>query len=270
MRSNIIQCLFINELYVTDSTPFLSNKQVRFYQKNAAGFLSKAQVVFAGTSAQKDKLIEQFPVHESKIRIIQPGISSIYQPSGLMVRENIKELYAEGKEYFLFNGEVHLRSNLINLLKAFSFFKKRQKSNMLLLIVSRHGTATAQFKESLKTYKYRDEVKLYQDLPATEIAKVISAAYAFVYPATNECFPVPPTRAIECEVPLVMDTSLRGITGEAALYMDAEDSKDIADKMMLLFKDELLRSELIKTAGQMALQYRSAGAEKNLWNYITA
>ena len=62
-------------------------------------------------------------------------------------KELIKEKYADGKAYFLFSGDINQRSNLINLLKAFSFFKKRQKSNMLLLIA---GNADEAFKKELK------------------------------------------------------------------------------------------------------------------------
>ena len=37
-------------------------------------------------------------------------------------RELIKEKYAEGREYFVCIGSAGLNSNLVNLLKAFSFF----------------------------------------------------------------------------------------------------------------------------------------------------
>ena len=68
-----------------------------------------------------------------KLHVINPGIDEIFKPLDWEEKEIIREKYAEGKAYFLFSGDINRRSNLINLLKAFSFFKKRQKSNMMLL-----------------------------------------------------------------------------------------------------------------------------------------
>jgi glycosyltransferase involved in cell wall biosynthesis len=42
-----------------------------------------------------------------------------------------------GNEYFIYSGEIGTHKNLLNLLKAFSAFKKRQKSNMQLLIAGK-------------------------------------------------------------------------------------------------------------------------------------
>ena len=60
-----------------------------------------------------------------------------FRPFTWTEKESWKDSFTEGREYFLYVGSVHPRKNLINLLKAFSGFKKRQKTNMQLVIAGR-------------------------------------------------------------------------------------------------------------------------------------
>ena len=69
--------------------------------------------------------------------------------------------------------------------------------------------------------------------------------------------------AMRCDVPVITsaDSSMQEIAGDAALYADANDHTDIADKMMLLYKDENLRNQLIEKGRQVA-QAISAGIKQ--------
>jgi glycosyltransferase involved in cell wall biosynthesis len=91
-------------------------------------------------------------------------------------------------------------------------------------------------------------VKVLNNLSKDEIKKITAAAYAMVYVPVYETSSVSPLEAMKCEVPVI--TSSTGAMPEfcdkAALFTDPENFKDIADKMMLIFKDEKLRREIIE------------------------
>jgi glycosyltransferase involved in cell wall biosynthesis len=70
----------------------------------------------------------------------------------------VKQQLTEGKEYFLYVGAIHPRKNLINLLKGFSWFKKRYQSNMKLVLVGRMAWKNEMFLKQLESYKYRNDV----------------------------------------------------------------------------------------------------------------
>lgn len=272
LRTKTRQCLFINDLYFLNEHPFSNKKQVGYIKKNGLSFLNKAAAVMVGSAEQKKQIIERYNISEAKIEVLQFRVSDLYQPLNFNEKTTIKEAWAGGKEYFLFTGEIHPRNNLMNLLKAFSFFKKRQKSNMQLLIATGAVEANDPFIESLKTYKYRNEIKLLFDLSESEKSSLIAAAYTLVYPAFDEVFPVAPLQAIQCEVPLIVNdtATLKEICGDAALYMDAENFQSIADKMMKLFKDENKRSELVNQAAIIASGHRNNQPGQLLWQSIKA
>ena len=63
------------------------------------------------------------------------------------------------KKIILFIQEQFNNGNdLLNLLKAFSVFKKRQKSNWKLVLTGNLRQYDKKFLEDLRTYKYRDDV----------------------------------------------------------------------------------------------------------------
>lgn len=138
---------------------------------------------------------------------------------------------------------------------------------MLLLIACK---TDEQFKQDLKTFKFRNEVKLLENLSNEEVAKVAAAAYAMVHPASYDAFATVPLGAVQCKVPVLCSNTavMTEFLGNAALYFNHEDFKDIAEKMMLVFKDEDMAKRLVK-AGE--IQCRGYDWEKTaglLWQSI--
>ena len=80
-------------------------------------------------------------------------------------------------------------------------------------------------------------------VPEEELVKITGSAYGLVYPSLLEGFGVPVLEAMRCDVPVITsaNSAMQEIAKEAALYAMPEDHADIADKMMLLYKDENLR-----------------------------
>ena len=96
-------------------------------KKNMLGWLNKAATVITFSQTNKNNICKSFKISEDKITVIYTGPSNNFTALEISESESIKEIYTEGKEYFLFSGEINTSSNLINLLKAFSFFKKGRK-----------------------------------------------------------------------------------------------------------------------------------------------
>lgn len=252
-------------LLVPDISLFLS-----LSKKNSLPFLEKATAVISFSQTHKNEIIKKFFLKEEKITVIYTGPSPDFINAETKESEIIKEKYAEGKEYFLFNGQINKSNNLINLLKAFSFFKRRQKSNMQLLICTKNILPANAFVESLQTYKYRNEVKLLVGLPQTEIVKITASAYSFVFPSSENNTYLQLLQAMQCNVPAIVSNSLlmNEVCGDAVLYTEPSVFENIADKMMLLFKDENKRNQLILNGKNQSAQYSAALTSELLWQNI--
>ena len=270
LRTKIPQCLILQDLAFLYAPQFISKGERRFFKRNTPKYLAKANRLVTVSRFSKTSITDTYKFAAEKTDVVHAGINKVFGPIDEAEKVTIKEKYAEGKEYFLYSGTIASQKNLINLLKAFSFFKKRQKSNMLLLIAVDMNADHDEFINGLKTFKFRHEVKSVGPLPASDLALVFASAYAFVYPSGLEDPVLPALEAMQCGVPVITGNS--GVTaelcGDAALYADPGDYSEMADKMMLLFKDESRKKELIEKAIKQAVGFNPENAANQLWQSI--
>lgn len=267
LRTKTPQCLLIPDTSFLQSPSYFTRSNARYYKKNTPAFLTKAISVAVSSEFSSSLLIDQYKEEEAKIEVITSYTDDIFTPIDQDEKENIKETYAGGKEYFLSPAINNPRSNLLNLLKAFSFFKKRQKSNMLLLITGDPGEV---FMNELRNYKFRDEVKLIQNPGNEETTRIMAAAYALVYPVMYADDAQVPLQAMQCRVPVITSNTgaLPEICEGAALYVDPADFKDIAQKMMLVFKDEDLAKEMVRAGVERTGLFKKTNSHEQLWSLI--
>lgn len=272
LRTKLPQWIVVSDLAFTDFPSVYPKNYNRFLQANAGKFLNKASNILAASAYLKEQIIQRYSIADKKITVFYPATDEKYQPINWELREQVKATYAAGKEYFLFSGIIHAQSNLINLLKAFSLFKKWQKSNMQLILAINTTTDATTFIKSLQTYKHKADVILLKDITEDELRGITGAAYAFVSPALfNDNIPIL-LNALQCGVPVIASNTLpiTEIFGEALLYADCNNVKELADKMMLLFKDEDMRRVNINNGLQQVKQYNGDSSANLLWKNILA
>lgn len=270
LRTKVPQCLIITGLFFLNEADFYTKKKYHFFNALTGTFLQRSSAIIAGSDYLKNKMEELYEIDEKKIEVIYPSPVNRYQPIDWHERERVKTTHADGKEYFLYTGEIRLRNNLILLLKAFSLFKIRQKSNMQMILAVTDTSENSIFFNDLKTYKYRDDVKVIVELTGEKMIKLTGAAYAFVYPFADEFFPTAALLALECEVPVIMGSCniAREILDDAALFINPGSPEDIANKMMLLFKDETKRNELIDKGKIRAQHFGREKADDLLRRFV--
>lgn len=248
LKADIPQLIFqpdVRFLYQHEAfkdNPHFSNKKVEI-------FLNKAQNIIVRNEKEKTILAQKFPSTENKIQVILPGTNNNKLIFSFEEREVLKERIAEGNEYFIYSGIISPQKNLVNLLKAFSAFKKRQRSGMQLIITGIPGKDFTSFSDSLKTYKYKEQIKILPDLNREEKEEIFAAAYSLIIPSGFDTSYENILFAMQNSIPvLAAENSMANeICGEAGIYFNSTDIKDIAEKMMFIFKDEDKRKELIES-----------------------
>ena len=270
LRSRIPQVMVMHDLAFLHYPKHLVKSHLHFYRYFTGKFLKKAKKICVVSEFTKKDILENYSPDPAKISVVYSGISSDFKPIGEEEKLKILEEFSDEKEFFLATGAIHPRKNLLNLLKAFSIFKRRQKSGMKLVIAGRFAWKTDDLKEKLKTYKYRDDVVLTGYLTREVLSRLTASAYALVYPSLFEGFGLPPLEAMRSGVPaLVSDIpALREISGPAALSFDPKDPEDMAAKMMMIYKDEVLRSELVAKGIEHCGQYTWDKTAELVWQSL--
>lgn len=246
--TRVPQLLFSTNLSFLYHPPSLKKSQIAFNKKYVPRFLKKSSSVVTTSEFVRKLCIEKYKIPPDKIQVAYSAADENYLPVSYLERELVKEKYANGNEYFVSFGQFHPGSILINLLKAFSAFKKRQKSGMRLLIASDSKILDKEFVLALKTFKFRDDLRVLEDLASDEHSKIVASAWGAVHIPLVDNFGSSLFNVMKCGVPIVTSSTgfIPEIAGDAALLANPLNFKEIAVQMMLLFKDEKLRIDLIE------------------------
>ena len=237
---------------------------MRYYSKRYA---RHAQQLVTVSNFSKQDIVDRYHIDPAKISVACNGAHSAYQPLSWEQREQVKKEYAQGEEYFIFAGALHPRKNVVALLKAFVLFKKRNRTNMKLVVVGRLAWNYEEVEQMRDAMPFKEDVIWVGYSDVNQLCSIIGAAYAMVYPSLFEGFGIPILESYYCDVPAIVSTtsSMPEVGGDAALYVDPMDDQSIADAMTRMYKDELLRKQLIEKAKVHRTQFTWDKAADVLW-----
>lgn len=224
--------------------PELSNTKIVNNQKKKLSWVKKeTDVVIADSYATRQDIIDILRIDIKKIRVVYPGVSSIFQPQKEEKVFKIRKKYGLSKDYLLTIGTHEPRKNFQKTLKAFQKFRSHflvssKKNEIELVLAGRKGWGGKLVIP--ENVRYLGFIKK-EDLPS-----LYSGAIMFVYPSLYEGFGLPVVEAMACGCPVIssLSGSLSEIIEGCALIVDPENEKEIAISMSKLFIDRKLRDEL--------------------------
>ncbi len=263
----IPQVIFIHHLKFILHPELISKTLQFFYKRNLKKGITKVKNIIVRSHFLKVKLNQLKKLNENVITLITGAPRKIFKPVEQQVSNDIRDRYTSGTGYFIYVGEIYPQYNLLNLLKAFSVFKKRQKSSMKLVLAGLVDEKSKAFLEILKKYKYREDIVIINQPDDTELALILASAYAYINPCINEGFSLTLIEAMACQIP-VITIPFSEMEAESVLAIDPENVNDIADKMMLIYKDENLRSDLIKKGNEETKKFDWDKAAQLVWESI--
>jgi len=268
LSTKVPTCLVIHDL-AFEHYPEHFVLSHRLYWRHYSPLFAKAAKRIATVSTfSKEDISHKYGIAPDKIDVVYNGAHDEYRPLSITEKESVKQKYADGCEYFVFAGALHPRKNIVNLLKAFIIFKKRQHTNMKLVIAGRLAWKYEEVEEMKATMPFKEDVKWVGYMNVDELSQLIGGAYTLVYASLFEGFGIPILEALQCDVPAIVSntSSMPEVAGDAALLVDPSSPEDIADKMHQLYKDEALRSKLIQNARVQVKKFDWNISAAKLWD----
>lgn len=263
IKNEIPQVMVAPDWYfLTDPSRFSKSVLKECLHKNS-GFISHNKKVIVTSDFDKEAISKYASTSTPQLQVVPFGLPKSLPEVSFERKQELKEVYCDGNEFFLYHGPIGTHYNLINLLKSFSGFKKRLRSKMHLLISGFEEEGFEMFKSELSHYKFRNEVKILLNDDELVYNELISSAYAIISPAI-ECNVDTAIRAMYYRVP-VLTTSpspVAELCGDASIIFEKNDIRDLALKMIGIFKDENLRRHLGNESQSLLPSLWKVSAEK--------
>lgn len=232
--------------------------------------LQKASCIVVGSELIKNELVLKLQIPSSKFQVIQGVAHPLFTPLNYIESNIVKDGNADSREYFLAVSTQYTYHEFINLLKAFTAFKKWQKSSMKLLVIGSIIDHKKQLNDKITTYKYREDVELQENISLELEAKLFGAAYAVLLLSTQSQYQIPILQAFQANVPIIAieNKGIEVTFNEAILVVSKDDVEMMADNMKLLYRDENLRSKKIAESQTIAALHTYENSYVQLQNAL--
>lgn len=262
-------------LVIPDVSLVKQEKRELLWQQFAAArikeSLQTAATVFVYSEAAKQAIENAAGLTVAeKVQVLPYTAPDVFAPMEWHNKLYVKSRYAQNKEYFVGILPDHNEAVFVDLLKAFSKFKKWQQSGMKLVLLPKDESFAGNIYDKLETYKYREDVNLVNDADRKDTADLIAAAYALLHPATGDADLWPGTVALQCNTPVIatQTASLNEYLQDAAVLVPDKDHEAFGDELNRIYKDENHKTKMTEAAAKQAALYKQETVIENLWQLL--
>jgi len=233
-------------------------------------FAASATRIATVSEYSKRDICESYYIDRAKVDVVYNGSHELYRPITEDEKQQVKQQYTGGANYFIFIGSLHPRKNIDGLLKGFDLYKKRNASHFKLLIVGEKFFLNKQLESAFQAMDYKNDVVFTGRKEPEELWHLLAAAWALTFVPHFEGFGIPLLEAMYCNVPSVASgvTSIPEVAGNTAIYVNPDDANSISLGMEQMASDSELRGQLIancKVQRQMFSWDKTSG---KLWDTI--
>lgn len=221
-----------------------------YYKYFFPKFVRIAKHIITISEYSKADIVKTYNVPANKIDNVYCGISSYFFPCTETEKNQTKEKYANGNEYFFFAGTMHPRKNIIRLINAFIEYKKNTNNNFKLLLAGHIMWDDNSIKKIIEDATVKNNIILVGRVSNEELRLLLGSAWSLVFVPVFEGFGLPVVEAWQCGTAVVCSnvTSLPEVAGDAAIVVDPFNIAEIAAAMQKI-TDPHIREHYIN-AGQ--------------------
>lgn len=148
-------------------------------------------------------------------------------------------------DYWLAVGSLEPRKNYETLLDAYEIYRRETPTPLPLKIAGGGGWKSGPLRERISQLAATGGIEYLGYVPDEEMPELYGHARALVFPSRYEGFGLPPLEAMHCGAPVICssNTSLREVGGNAAFYVNPDDTATIVAILKKLATDDALFAE---------------------------
>jgi len=218
-------------------------RAIAIYMRILVGMaIRQADVVMVDSEFTRQEMRRFYPRVQKPTAIVQCGVGRQFTPDASPEADQaILAEHGVRVPYIFAIGNIHPRKNLGRLLDAYLIL--RQQGSSLAMVwtgLPRWGSA------DLLAQARRAGVILTGFVPQAHLPAFYRQAAVFVYSSLYEGFGLPVVESMACGTPVVCSntTSLPEVAGDAALLVNPENSRELAEAIGRISDEPALASDL--------------------------
>ncbi len=229
-------------------------------------FARNATRIATVSEYSKQDIANIYHIDSKKIDVVYDGANDRYRPHSEEEKTAIRTRFTDGKPFIIFISTILKRKNLANLLLAFDRVKDMDTRGLKLVVVGNKVWWQDELAAAYDGMRHQEDVIMPGHIEPTELAALLSASEALVYPSFFEGFGIPILEAMYAETAVIAShtTSMPEVGGDAVRYINPEDPDDIAHAISKL-NDDNMRQQLIERGRRQRQKYSWDRTASLLW-----
>jgi glycosyltransferase involved in cell wall biosynthesis len=257
----------INFLHHPQDSKWLTAKYYNYYFPK---FAKEATRIATVSEYSKQDIIKNYGIDGEKIDVVYNGINSFFKPLDEVTKQQTKQKYTAGKDYFINVGSLHPRKNIPNLVRAFALFKKESNADLKLILAGPNYWGVSEVHKVISETNLKDDVIFTGRVADEELNLVLGSAFALTFVPYYEGFGIPLIEAMQTNVPIITSnvTSMPEIAGDAAILINPLEVNEIKNAMVQLYQKPELRADLILKGNSQKQKFSWEKSADLLWQSV--
>jgi glycosyltransferase involved in cell wall biosynthesis len=186
-------------------------------------------------------------IKSEKIKVIHHGFDETVFSVAQNKEKEMFDRFGISGEYLLYVGAIQPRKNIEVLVRAFEKIKK-DYPNLQLVLAGEKAWLSDNILKMIESSAFRDYIKMTHQVSFEDISSLMHGAKIFVFPSLYEGFGLPILEAFASGVPVITanNSSLTEVGGKGAVYFEATNADDLAEKIKVLLENEELRRQFVQ------------------------
>jgi len=211
--------------------------------------------IIAVSESTKTDLVNFYNIDPTNISVVYSGTALARPDNETLIQ--FKQKQGLPDRFILHVGTLEPRKNIIGLIKAFNILKdKPGNEDIELVLIGKEGWQFQDILKEIQKSPYKPYIRHLGHIK-DNLASYYSLAMVCVYPSFFEGFGFPVLEAMACGVPVVVsgNSSLPEVAGEAGLFVDPYNISEIAEALMIVISEPLVRNRMIKKSLAQASKF---------------
>jgi len=206
----------------------------------------EADAVIAVSAHAGNCLIEHYGISPSKVHVIYSGCAPEFHPRTPKECAANEESTIGNRPFIYYPASTWPHKNHRRLLEALRLLIDHYSFDGNLLLTGAEMGGHGEIMETIRRLDLSARVRWLGYVRQEQLPYLYNQARLTVFPSLFEGFGLPVVEAMASGCPVVCSgsSSLPEVGGEAVLYCDPKDSRDISEKIFSVWSDGQLRGEL--------------------------